>query len=311
MANCHELFQEFNSELNILSSKKQQMITSKDNLREKIKKDFKENHPGYSPRFYIQGSYKTGTSIRNKEDHCDLDDGVYFKSNPENVAGSTLQSWVLKAVDGTTDATPIHKRKCIRVDYKAGYNIDLPVMVFDADKTSHPQLAVKDSDFKEDDPKEFVDHFNRKKSDQMVRMVKYLKAWCNHRRESMPSGLAMTVLTLNNYMPNSRDDIALKFLLTDIETALNTKFECRMPTTPKDDLFDGYSETKRDNFMNKLRDFIADAKKAIDEKNQLKASRLWKKHLGDRFPDGEDKDENEDDTSALKAAASQSRPYHK
>ena len=276
-------FLEFDSELNILPSKKGN---------------------------FIQGSYKTGTSIRNKEDHCDLDDGIYFSSNPDDVSGRTLREWVLKAVDGVTDATPVHKRKCIRVNYRAGYNIDLPVMVFDKEKTDHPQLAVKDSDFKEDDPKEFITYYKGRKTEQMSRMVKYLKSWCDHKRESMPSGLSMTVLALNHYLPNDRDDVALKFLLVEIESALNSKFECIMPTTPKDDLFADFSETKRDNFLNNLKDFIADAKAAIDEDNQLKASKLWKKHLGDRFPEGEDKNEGKSNSNSLRSAAGTSKPYY-
>ena len=189
MANCHELFSTFNDELKILSSKKDKMITSKDNLRKIIRDHFSNNHPNYTPTFYIQGSYKLGTSIRNKEDHCDLDDGVYFKSNPDNVTGTTLQNWVYDAVTGVTAATPTHKSKCIRVDYQAGYHIDLPVMVFDNSTDDHPMLAVKNEDFKTDDPKEFVDYYKKHKTDQMTRIVKYLKSWCDHKRESMPSGL--------------------------------------------------------------------------------------------------------------------------
>lgn len=309
MADCHKLFSEFNDELNILPSKRAKMITSKNNLRDTIRDDFKENHPDYVPKFFIQGSYKTGTSIRNKEDHCDLDDGIYFSSNPDNVTGRTLQEWVLKAVAGVTDATPVHKRKCIRVNYQAGYNIDLPVMVFDSEVMEHPQLAVKDSDFKEDDPKEFIGYYKDHKTDQMTRMVKYLKSWCDNMRESMPSGLAMTVLALNHYMTNDRDDVALKFLLVEIESALKAKFECMMPTTPGDDLFSDYSETKRDNFLNNLKDFISDAKSAINEPNQRKASLLWKKHLGNRFPEGEDKDDNQSNSDSLRSLAGNSRPY--
>ena len=310
MANCHELFSTFNDELKILSSKKEKMITSKDNLRKVIRDHFSNNHPNYTPTFYIQGSYKLGTSIRNKEDHCDLDDGVYFKSNPDNVTGTTLQNWVYDAVTGVTAATPTHKSKCIRVDYQAGYHIDLPVMVFDNSTDDHPMLAVKNEDFKTDDPKEFVDYYKKHKTDQMTRIVKYLKSWCDHKRESMPSGLSMTVLALEHYQSNERDDIALKFILIEIEKALQKEFKCKMPTTPEDDLFAGYSETKRNNFMNNLSNFVSDAKAAIDEKNQLKASKLWRKHLGDRFPLGEDKDESTSE-NALRSVAGTSRPYYK
>lgn len=309
MANLDSIFKTFDQELNILSTKKDSMMTSRDHLRIKIKDYFDKNHPDYKPSFYIQGSYKLKTLIRAKDDTCDLDDGVYFKSNPEQVTGTTLQSWIKDAVDGTTDASPVHKKKCIRVNYKAGYNIDLPVMIYDASKDAHPSLAVKNSDFKEDDPKEFVDEFKKTKSDQKVRMIKYLKSWCDHKQQDMPSGLSMTVLTMNHFNSNTRDDVALKYLLIEIEKSLKTKFTCVMPTTPKDDLFSEYTETKKTNFLNNLSDFIDDAKKAIDEKNQLKSSRLWAKHLGNRFPEGKDEDEEDVNRSSLQTVASSSRPY--
>ena len=54
--------------------------------------------------------------------------------------------------------------------------------------------------------------------------------------------------------------------------------------------------------MNNLTSFIEEANKAIEEKNQLKSSRLWKKHLGERFPEGadEDTDAKEHALNALK-----------
>ncbi len=307
MANLDNLFREFNDELCITATKKSKMIASKDHLRNKIKDHFKTNHPGYIPKFYIQGSYKLKTSIRTKDDTCDLDDGIYFESNPDNVTGTTLQKWVKEAVDGTTDATPIHKKKCVRVDYKAGYNIDLPVLVFDEENDEHPMFAVKNEDFQLDDPKEFVDYFKETKSDQMVRIIKYLKSWCDHIRNEMPCGLAMTVLALDNFQPNQRDDISLKYTLIEIEKSLKQRFKCQMPTTPYDDLFADYSETKKKNFLENLSAFIEDVQKAIDESNQLKASKLWRKHLGDRFPFGDGKDDESSNNFTRVAATS--RPY--
>lgn len=308
MANLNYLFEQFNHELSVTDSKKSMMINSREHLREKIRKSFEQNHKGYSPKFYIQGSYKLRTLIRTKDDTCDMDDGVYFSSNPDNVTGTTLQRWVKDAVEGTTDATPTHKKKCIRVDYKAGYNIDLPVMVFDEDKDDHPLLAVKNSDFQIDDPKEFVDYFQDNKTDQMVRIIKYLKAWCDHKRAEMPCGLAMTVLSLKCFQGNDRDDIALKYVLVEIEKELEKNFRCLMPTTPKDDLFEDYSETKKTNFMDNLSAFIEDAKKAIDESNHQKASKLWQKHLGDRFPLGEDK--SDDTAKSFAKTIGTSKPYY-
>lgn len=314
MANCNNLFIEFNGNLNITKTKKESLITSKDNLRTKIKKHFADKHPGYTPTFYIQGSYKMNTQIRTKDDTCDLDDGVYFKGNPDNVTCTTLQRWVKEAVDGTTDSTPSHRKKCITVDYKAEYNIDLPVFLFDKENDDHPKLAVKDGDWQEDDPKEFFDYFNQQKDTkgQLVRIVKYLKAWCDFKRQKMPSGLAMSVLAMESFLPNDRDDVALKFLLIEIEKTLKNDFKCVMPTTPEDELFEDYEQIRKDNFMNNLAGFITDAKKAVDdEKNQLKASKLWQNHFGDTyFPYGKDEDEKTVDSNSLGTVIGTARPYY-
>jgi hypothetical protein len=148
MANSHNLFQVFNTDLQITDTKKNRLINSRDNLRKKIKDYFTKKHPGYYPKFFMQGSYKMGTLIRRKDDTCDIDDGVYFNSNPEGVTCTTLQTWVKNAVEGTTDSIS-HRKKCITVDYKADYNIDLPVYLFDKDAEDHPSLAIKDGDWRE------------------------------------------------------------------------------------------------------------------------------------------------------------------
>ena len=310
MANTHNLFQQFNSDLQITPTKKDKMIISRDNLRKKIKKCFKEDHDGYTPKFYIQGSYKMGTIIRTKDDTCDMDDGVWFDSNPDGVTGTTLQTWVKNAIDGTTDDIQ-HRKKCITVNYKADYNIDLPVYLFEDTDDNH-SLAIKNSDWREDDPREMVTAFNNAKDSkgQLLKLVRYLKAWCDHKRQKMPSGLAMTILAMNDIITDDRDDVALKFTLIEIEKTLKKKFECIVPATPKDDIFADYDKTREQNFMDNLASFIVDAKKAVDEeKNQLKASKLCQKHLGERFPDGEDKDENVNATRVA-AIAGTSKPYY-
>jgi hypothetical protein len=309
MANCDNLFRKFNSELQVPKSKRESITISKNAQRENIKKFFRENHSKYIPAFFIQGSSKMKNRIRTKDDTCDLDDGIYFKDNPDNVTGTTLQEWVKDAVNGTTDATPIHKKKCITVDYKAGYNIDYPVYIFNKDTDAHPKLAVKDKDFKTDDPKQFIDEFNRVKDEdgQLIRITRYLKAWCDFKGKPMPNGLSMTVLTMNHLQKNDRDDVSMKFTLISIEDELKKQFKCVMPTTPYDNLFGDYNET----FMDNLASFIADSKTAVDEeKNQLKASRLWQNHLGKMyFPDGKDEEEKVSSAVYLTGIIGTSKPY--
>lgn len=291
MANCNKLFLDYNENLRVPSNKIEQLQKSKDHLRKKIKKHFKEHHPDYKPEFYIQGSYKMKTMILTKDDQCDLDDGVYFLRE-EGVSGTTLQKWLKEAVENATDSNPVHRKKCVRVLYKNDYHIDFPVYYFPEDK-QHPQLAVKDESLEESDPKELVEWYSAQKDEkgQLNRIVKYLKGWGDNIREKMPSGLAMTILAATNIEFDERDDIALKDTLKNILDSLNHNFECVMPVVPNDDLFENYEDDKKDRFLQNLKDFVEDSETAVnEERNQLRSSKLWRKHLGDKFPLGEDED---------------------
>lgn len=313
MANCHELFQDFHSEIAIGKAKKDRMMTSKNGLRSRIRKWFKENHPEYEPKFFIQGSSKMKTGIRTKDDICDLDDGVYFFREPD-VSSTTLQGWVWDAVNGYTDTTPEHRKKCIRSIFTGDYEIDNPVY-YKVDGKEY-QIAVKDSGWENSDSKAMVDWFNKKKDKdgKLIRDVLYQKAWCDNKRNKMPSGLAMTILASNakeKIVLNDRDDITLRDILKEIKKALDVKFECIVPAVPNDDLFADYDTARKNNFLTALSDFIEDADKALKEVNQLKASRLWRRHLGDRFPEGKDEDEKNESSVAksIIIGASSSKPY--
>jgi hypothetical protein len=313
MANCHHLFGEFNTEISLTSNKKTKMTTSKDGLRERIRKHFKEHHPEYVPKFYIQGSYKMKTGIRTKDDICDLDDGVYFFRTPD-VTATTLQNWIWDAVNGYTSTSPEHRKKCIRNIFSGDYEIDIPVY-YKIDGQEY-QLAVKNNGWEDSDPKALIDWFNNNKdaNGKMIKVIKELKAWCDYKRNKMPSGLAMTILAMNakaKIVLNDRDDILITDVLREIKKTLAQKFECIVPVTPKDDLFADYDSTRKNNFLTNLDTFLADAEVALKETNQLKASRLWQKHLGTRFPDGEDKNEQSNSSAATTSRAALSRPWGK
>lgn len=309
MANCHKLFLEYNSNLNITKSKNENLITSRDSLRERIKKYFKENHPDYNPEFFIQGSYKMNTLIRTKDDTCDLDDGVHFRCNPD-VSPTTLQNWVYNAVEGHTSGGQEHRKKCIRVIYSNDYHIDLPIYKQHEDD-EYPFLAIKQKEWDEEEsnPKGFIEWFNEQKTKQMVRLTKFLKAWGDKEQNKMPSGLAMTLFAEKYIVEDERDDIALKNSLIELKDGLMDKWEALMPTKPEDDIIAKHDKDFQDNFFDSLNTFIEDAEKAIKEDSQLKASKLWRKHLGNRFPLGDD-DNSSNKKAILGIASSGSyKPY--
>lgn len=311
MANCHDLFSEFRTEISITTSKRNRLIDSKEKLRARIRKYFKEHHPEYEPKFYIQGSYKMKTIIRTNDDICDLDDGVYFFREPD-VTATTLQGWVHDAVDGYTVTPSQHRKKCIRTIFSADYEIDMPVY-YKVDDSNY-QIAIKNDGWRNDNPKAMVDWFNNKrgKEKHLLSVVKYLKAWCDYKRNMMPSGLSMTILATNakeKLVLGDRDDINMTDILKEIKKTLRISFECIVPVEPKDNLFAEYDETRKTNFLNALDEFIKDAEAALREDNQLKASKLWRKHLGDRFPLGEDKTEDKSSNKKLVAGIGLSSPY--
>lgn len=312
MANCEDMFKEFQEEISLTSSKRSRMKTSKNALRERIRKFFKDNHPEYEPKFYIQGSYKMGTAIRTKDDICDLDDGVYFFQKPD-VTATTIQGWIWDAVYGYTSVDPQHRKKCIRKLFSGDYEIDYPCYYKVAG--AEYQLAVKNIGWEDSDPKAMVKWFNNRKDEKgmLVKIVKDLKAWCDNIRNRMPSGLAMTILASNakaKIVLNDREDITLRDILKEIKKALNSTFECVVPATPNDNLFSDYDEARRENFLDALDRFIEDADKALKEENQLKSSNLWRKHLGDRFPKGEDKKQETSSVAAsIAIGAASSNPW--
>lgn len=311
MANCHDLFMKYHEEISIGKQKKDRMIDSKNALRKRIRKWFKDNHPEYEPKFYIQGSHKMKLGIRTKDDICDLDDGVYFFREPD-VTSTTLQTWLWEAVNGYTDTEPEHRKKCIRSIFAGDYEIDHPIY-YKIDGQQY-KIAIKDNGFEDSDSKGVVDWFNKNKDKdgKMVRDIMYLKGWCDHKRNKMPPGIAMTILAINaknKIVLNDRDDITLKDILKEIRKAVSIKFECIVPAAPNDDLFANYDNTRKNNFLDALDDFIDDAEKALKEENQLKASKLWRKHLGDRFPEGEDKKEDRSINPAILSGAALSNPW--
>lgn len=311
MANTSKLFGEFQTEISLTTKKKSRMTTSKNALRERIRKYFKDNHSDYLPKFFIQGSYKMGSAIRTKDDICDLDDGIYFFKSPD-VTATTLQSWVWDAVYGYTSTDPEHRKKCIRKVFAGDYEIDFPVY-YKVDGQQY-RIAVKETGWEDSDPKAVVKWFNGQKDvdGMLVKIVKDLKAWCDYKRNKMPSGLAMTILASNaksKIVLNSREDITLTDILKEMKKELKNNFQCIVPATPNDNLFENYNDVRRQNFLDNLDCFIEDAENALKEVNELKASKLWRKHLGDRFPLGEDKSESSSNNASLIAGASTSKPW--
>jgi len=316
MANTNKHFIEFDGKTSIPASKVKLMNEKRIKAEKKIRKWFTDHHPDYPLSFWIQGSHKNSLNIRTKDDDCDQDHGIYVDRDPDDsVDGTTLQEWILEAINDITTEDAEHKDRCVRNYYKpynmGSYHIDYP-SYYKTEEMDHPMLTVKNADLEESDPKEFTDWLGEQTDDkgQLRRLIRYMKAWCDHIEDDMLNGLTLTVLACNNYVAkDGRDDEALYYTLLGIYRSLEDKWECIMPATPGDDLLERYDYTFQTNFMNALANLINDAKKALDEESKHEATKLWKKHMGKRYP-LEPKPVSVGSRGALGSMVGNNKPYY-
>lgn len=292
MSNCNKLFLEFNKQITPSSSEMDKMKKSRESLETKITAKIKEKL-GLTVSFYTQGSgAKLMKTIIIKHDGTyDADRGVFLPEKP-SVTGETVQKYIYDAVKDHTEDGASHRKKCIRVFYRNAYNIDFPVY-YEVPDESYSYLAVKGDDWVKDDPTEMIAWFCNYKDDdgQLLRIVKYLKAWASKCSGKMPSGIALSVWAAKNFSPEKdRDDKCLLAMLKSLKSELNFKVSCISPVEPFDDLTSKLTDDQRSNFQDELTAFCDDAQKAIDEPNQLKSSKIWRKYLGIRFNLGVDED---------------------
>jgi hypothetical protein len=317
MANLSSNFSDYNKAIKLADIDRTQLLIVRDELRRRMRDGYdlvsaqiKHQH---KIEFQSQGSFVMDTIIRPMRDDYDLDDGIYFigsKKPAQRPSTQEFHEWVRQSIDrGHDDIEKItDKATCVRVQYKKGFHIDIPI--YYAEFFDTPDLAHKEKGWVLSNPIEFIDWFERKISSgfqkafiyesrmysefarwtadirkqdhQLRRIVRYLKAWGDLRREEMPCGLIMTILAANHYSAHDRDDIALKETLVNIEAQLARKFECLRPTTPVgENLLEGYKN--REAFLKYLQRFIENAKAALQEPDADAACVHWQKSLGDRF----------------------------
>lgn len=345
MANCNTIFQEYNKSIKLDDNKRAELIRFRDNLRLRVQKGYLSISSAFNHQhrldFQSQGSFVMDTIIKPTREDYDLDDGIYFfgslKDN-QRPAPTEFHKWVVGAIDQGHDDIEkiIDKDTCVRVQYKSGFHIDLPI--YYAERLDTPDLADKVKGWTLSHPIEFIAWFEnkinsgfqksflyetrmfaeyekwsadiRKYDHQLRRIVRYLKAWGDLRRAEMPCGLIFTILAANNYHPHERDDISLKETLVKIQHTLKKNFVCERPTTPEgEDLLKTYQNES--TFMNSLDQFVENAKKALEEENQKKSCSHWQKSLGERFPVSLASDETTPKfaTASLISGASTSKPW--
>lgn len=311
MAVLNKEFIEFDKVIKLTETKKADLKKSRKGLRDQIRKWFSEEKSNeLQPRFHSQGSQQmnTGNNPLSQMENgkkifpYDLDDGIYFidkKGENNKRTINEWHDWVYSAVENYTSKKPEKKNACIRVIFSDGHHIDLPIYY---KKDDYIELAHKIDGWIEADPKAFYEWFNEKKNKQIEKNTRIVKAWKDFIENEnsslkLPSGFELSILVVENYVEEDNLDDSFRLTMKSILEKLETTngFKCLRPTTPKgEDLFENYSSQRKDEFLESLRNLVEDCEKAKNECNYKKATEILRNNqFGDRFPLGEDRDEEE------------------
>jgi len=329
MANLHDTFTEFDGIIKLNSTKKSSLRTSRNSIRDDIRKYFNDKRDKHTVSFKGQGSFMMNTTIKPISSEYDLDDGVYiFGKEEDRPSCQTAHNWIFDAVKDRTSSEPKDKNTCVRVVYKGDYHVDLPIY-YKVDKSDDefslddeiPQLAHLSKDWIESDPYAFKKWFDDQASGkpQLKRIVRYLKAWSDKKQDDnsslrFPSGMVFTILASNNFVEDERDDISLletlKAIQKDIDdTRFYTSYECYRPTVDENEnLLEKYAaKTTKENFLNALDSFIKSGEQALELESKKDACAKWQKHLGERFPCSTIKEDTKNSSAKVFASPDQIR----
>lgn len=288
MADMDSAFIEFGDSIKLSKAKRSELRLSRDAIRETVRSSFSDS--GRSVKFCMQGSVAMSTTVDPiDEDDYDLDDGAYLcdyedTDEREWPSTSTVHKWVKDAVEGQTSASPKDKNTCVRIPYKHGYHIDMPIYIM---KGGTAHLAHKSQGWVKSDAKEFRNWFSdrcKPNNGQLRRIVRYLKRWKDHCGVDL-KGVELTILAASNFNEaKGRDDDSLRYTVEDIIESLDASFECEKPVEPFEDLFEGFSQTKKDSVMEALRKLSSNMQFAHETASKEEASDKLRESFGDSFP---------------------------
>lgn len=316
MKNCSKKIQKFHDEkVKLDSATEKDLKDKRETNRKRVKDNIKDVKN--KPRFHGQGSMSMKTTIQCPLQGLDLDDGVYFKkADLEGPRGGDMTPNEIKEKirDAVTvdqfDKKPEILKNCVRVFYKDGYHIDLPVYRELDDGT----FELASTDWKRSDPKEVTRWFRRgvkskspEGTEQVREVVRLLKKFCK-KQDANPSGFIVSALVVEEcYKPDAeRIDKALHGTMKAIYDRFQASGrEVKHPVVAGEMLTKGPDDQKMKNFEERLKRSLDDMEELFDDDcSQKRAYEIWGKVLGDKEFFKWDAENDFDEDAAKEAIAS-------
>lgn len=308
MFNCNTEVCDFhNDEVTLNNTQQSEMRDRRDANRKRLKQGLDKNGDPSSDSHQAQGSYAMHTMVQDENNDYDIDDGVVFLK--KDLVGSQgadktaldARKMVCTALDNGSFTTPPQILKnCVRVMYQQGYHVDVPVYR----QLDDASFELASSDWKGSSPSKVTAWYNKavcgKSPDgthgrQLRRITKHLKIYKNSRsswKVKMPSGFAISVLVVECYFSDERDDVSLHETMKAIINRLNFNLEVSHPV--RNEKITKGSDDAQTTF---LREKLSDAFKDLDilfdaDCTRLQALKAWKSVFNHQFWTTQVNDEN-------------------
>ncbi|HXB42372.1 MAG TPA: hypothetical protein VNZ49_17670 [Bacteroidia bacterium] len=289
-SNCSEEFLKFDVAASIPNSKHGKLIVVRRVIEKKIRDFFAKKGSVSFLGFFIQGSYKHETIVRNPEDTCDVDLGLYFDGKP-SITPRTIQTNIVKLFDGHTSQKAMRKNKCVRIYYANQFHIDIPIYYRDAITNKYYLGVGTTNEWEPSDSRLFTEWVKKQTKDntQKKRLIKYFKAWAatykKRKGQKMPSGLAFTIWAIQFYKEDAREDLAFIKTAHQIYKHLKSEWKCEMPVLPNDNVVDDLNKEQKENFLKALVELINSSEKIFASASKIECVEVWRYLLGKWFPE--------------------------
>lgn len=293
MHDCSKtLLKFYNAEVAIGSGTRSLLHKHRQTNEDRVKAGLAERKRPTVRRFQIQGGYAMHTVVQHPKNDYDIDNGVIFDAEdlvgPQGAAMSSLdaRNMVRDAVDdGSFKTPPEVSTNCVRVHYDTGHHVDLPVYREKQNFWGTRYLELAGSDWKKSDPAGVNTWFEQNvtsrspdKSDdlQMRRIVAYLKALGKSRDSwNAPTGFMFSILVVECYVPNQRDDISVVKTLKKIRNRLDSNLQIKHPVV--DEYVTKGDADARTKFFRDKAPWLISTLSVLDEGdcNEAKAAAAW------------------------------------
>jgi len=309
MHNCaDDVFAHHDEKVTLPQSQRTSMKERRNANRDRLKKGLSEQGKPAPREFKSQGSYAMKTMVQHPDKDYDIDDGVYF--DKEVLVGergaemSALQArqMVCDAIDDGSFKTPPEVRKnCVRVQYEAGYHVDVPVYrrvtTTDAfgNETYHHELAS--SDWKRSDARNVTEWFEKENNDQspdkgngrqLRRITRQVKKHARSRDSwngQILSGFGITKLVTECFRGDvDREDKSLHDTMKAIRDRLKGNLIVAHPVTPDETITKSDDDPKARFLRDRLTEAVDNLATLFDSDcTREKAVRCWDKVFNTTF----------------------------